>query len=127
MARVTVEEVKVILPVGYQLTDPQIQASIDAASCIVDTIALGCASDMSEACLKQVELYLSAHYATVSDQAMSLASETESCGTSSVRYNNGQTGMLSTTFGQMANTLSQGCLDAYDKQEVGIFSLGGCV
>lgn len=125
MARVTVEEVRIILPSETQLTDQQIQAAIDAATCLVDQIASGCASDLSEECLKQVELYLSAHFAATTENTLSIQSETDPCCGGSVTYGFkfGQ-GINGTPFGQLANTLSHGCLAEYDKQPANIFSIG---
>lgn len=125
MARVTVEEVRVILPASTQLTDPQIQASIDAAHCVVNDIAAGCASGKSEDCLKQIELYLSAHYAAATENTLTISSETDPCcgGSASYGFKFGE-GVKGTPFGQMANTLSGGCLAEQDKQPVGFFSIG---
>lgn len=124
MARATVAEVRVILPAGTLLTDPQIQAAIDAATCIVDQIALGCASTLSDECLKQVEIYLSAHYAAATEIALSLKSETDPCGGSaSYGFTMGE-GVKGSPFGQLANTLSGGCLAEQDKQPVNLFSIG---
>lgn len=126
MARVTVEEVRVILPTGTTLTDPQIQASIDAATCIVDMLALEyCMEGVSEECLKQIELYLSAHIAACTENTLSMSSETDACcgGSASYGFKFGE-GVKGTPYGQTANTLSCGCLAEFDKQPVGIYSLG---
>lgn len=125
MARVTVEEARVVLPAGTTLTDPQIQAAIDAATCTVDAIAESCGAGLSEACLKQVELYLSAHYAAATENTLSLSSEKDACCDSSAVYGfKFGPGVMGTPFGQMANTLSQGCLAEMDKRPVGFHSIG---
>lgn len=125
MARATIADVRAILPASTQLTDAQIQAAIDAATCIVDRIALGCAKHLSEECLKQVEIYLSAHYASVTENTLSLSSETDSCSDSSVTYGfKFGKGVMGTPFGQMANTLSGGCLAELDKQPARMFTIG---
>ncbi len=121
----TVDQVKAILPASTELTDPQIQAAIDAAACLVDQIAVGCASGLTDACLTQVHIYLSAHFCAVTENALSLSSETDPCcgGSASYGFKFGE-GVKGTPFGQMANTLSGGCLAEYDKQPAGIFSIG---
>jgi len=123
--RTTLEKVKAILPTGTTLTEPQIQAAIDAATCMVDQIAVGCASDLTDACLTQVETYLSAHFAAVTDNTLTLKSEKDPCcgGSATYGFQFGE-GVKGTPFGQMANTLSGGCLAEYDKQPVGMFSIG---
>ena len=128
MSRVTVEEVRVILPDDTQLTDQQIQAAIYAATCVVDQIAGGCADDLTEDCLKQVELYLAAHYCAATENTLSKTSETDPCCGGSVSYGFvlGK-GVMGSPFGQMANTLSHNCLAEQDMMNVGIFSLGAPV
>lgn len=125
MPRVTAAEVRVILPAGSILTDPQLDAAIAAASCSVDDIAEGCASGMSDACLKQVELYLSAHYAAATENTLSVTSERDACSDSSAVYGfKFGAGVMGTPFGQMANTLSRGCLAELDARPVGFYSIG---
>lgn len=125
MARVTAIEVRVILPASTALTDPQIDAAIAAATCIVDQIAAGCGEDLTVDCLKQVELYLSAHYAAATENSLTLKSEKSPCGGGSATYGfQFGEGVKGTPFGQMANTLSGGCLVEYDKQPVNLFSVG---
>ena len=125
MARVTVAEVRVILPTGTTLTDAQIQAAIDAATCVVDQVAAGCAAGLSEACLRQVELYLAAHYAAGTENTLSIQSEKDGCCDGSVTYGfQFGPGIMGTPFGQLANTLSGGCLVAQDKPAARLFSIG---
>jgi len=125
MLRVTAAEVRVILPAGTALTDAQNDAAIAAATCLVDQIAAGCGEDLSADCLKQVELYLSAHYAAATENTLTLKSEKDPCGGGSATYGfQFGEGVKGTPFGQMANTLSGGCLAEYDKQPVNLFSLG---
>lgn len=125
MARVTATEVRVILPAETQLTDPQIEAAIEAATCAVDQVAASCGSHLTTACLKQVELYLSAHFAAVTENTLSVSSETDPCcgGQATYGFKFGE-GVKGTPFGQMANTLSNGCLAEMDKQPVNLFSIG---
>lgn len=123
--RTTIPEVKIILPTETTLTDPQIQAAIDAATTVVDQIEIGCGSDLSIASLLQVETYLSAHFAAVTENTLTLVSETDpTCGGRAVYGFKFGEGVKGTPFGQMANTLSCGCLVEQDKQPVGLFSIG---
>lgn len=125
MPRATISDVSSILPTSTQLTDSQIQASIDAATCVVDQIALGCAAHLTDACLTQVEIYLSAHYAAVTENTLTLTSENSDCADSSVTYGfKFGEGVMGTPFGQMANTLSSGCLKNQDKTPAAMFSIG---
>jgi hypothetical protein len=107
------------------LTDDQVQAAIDAAGCIVDQIAYGCASHLSDACLTQVHIYLSAHYAAATENTLSISSETDPCcgGSAVYGFKFGE-GVKGTPFGQMANTLSSGCLAELDKQPADMLTIG---
>lgn len=123
--RTAIDKVKAILPASTTLTDPQIQAAIDAATCVVDQIALGCADHLTDACLIQVETYLSAHFAASIENTLSLSSEKDGCADSSVTYGfKFGEGILGTPYGMNANMLSGGCLHEMDKQPVNIFSIG---
>ena len=125
MPRVTATEVRTILPTHTTLTDPQINAAIAAANCLVDQLAAGCGEDLSVDCLKQVELYLSAHYAAATENTLTLKSEKDPCGGGSATYGfQFGEGVKGTPFGQMANTLSGGCLAEFDKQPAGMFAIG---
>lgn len=125
MARVTATEVRIILPASTQLTDPQITAAIDAATCVVDQAAASCASHLTVACLKQVELYLSAHFAAATENTLTLTSESDECSGSREVYGfKFGEGVRGTPFGQMANTMSGGCLAELDKQPASLFSIG---
>ena len=122
--RTTIDAVKLILPVT-NLTDDQINAAIDAATCVIDQVAVSeCGSALSEECLLQAETYLAAHFAAVTDNTLSLASETDGCGDKVTYGFKFGEGIKSTSFGQTANTLTCGCLAEFDKQPVGIFSIG---
>lgn len=123
--RVTATDVRVILPASTALTDPQIAAAIAAATTIVDRIAAGCGDELTDAELVQVELYLSAHFAAVTENTLTLESEKSPCGVGSVSYGfKFDKGVMGTPFGQMANTLSGGCVAEFDKQPANIFSIG---
>ena len=121
----TVEQVKAILPTATTLTDPQIEAAIAAAKCVVDQAAASCASGLSDECLTQVHIYLSAHFAAVTEFTLSLSSETDpSCGARVVYGFKLGEGVKGSPFGQMANTLSCGCLAEFDKQPINIETFG---
>lgn len=121
----TVAQVRVILPATTKLEDPQIQASIDAAVCVVDTIALGCAAGLTEACLTQVHIYLSAHYCAATEFTLNISSESDKCSGSTAKYGwDLGKGVMGSPFGQLANTISGGCLAELDKQPARLFSIG---
>lgn len=127
MARTDIAKVKAILPSGTTLTDPQIQAAIDAATCVIDQIAAGCGAHLSIECLLQAETYLAAHYCAVTENTLSLSSEKDGCcGGSAVYGFQFGPGVMGTPFGQMANTLTGGCLLAHDLPPARIFSIGTC-
>lgn len=124
MARTDITKVRAILPTSTKLTDPQIQAAIDAATCEVDSI-VDCASNLTAACLIQVETWLSAHTAAAIENTLSLASETDPCsgGKATYGFKFGE-GVKGTPYGMKANSLSGGCLAELDKQPINIISLG---
>lgn len=125
MARVTTAEVRVILPAETGLTDAQITAAITAANVLVNRIAAGCGQDLAADDLVQVELYLSAHFAAATENTLSISSETDPCCGGQAKYGFvfGE-GIKGTPFGQMANTLSGGCLAEFDKTPAAIWSIG---
>lgn len=125
MARVTIDNVTAILPTSTTLTGPQIQAAIEAATCLVDQVAESCGSHLSESCLIQIETYLAAHFASVTENTLSLKSEKDGCSGASVTYGfEFGEGIKGTPFGQMANTLSGGCLAEFDKTPINFISIG---
>jgi len=129
MPRATVESVKAILPTGTTLTDPQINAAILPANCTVDQVVTDCIYTFSENCLKQMENQLAAHYAAATENTLSLKSEKDGCSDASATYGfEFGEGIMGTPFGQMANTLSRGCLKDFDKPPAMFMSLGsvGC-
>ena len=124
-ARTTEADVRAILPASTALTTAQIDAAIAAATCVVDQAALGCSDHLTDECLKQVETYLAAHFCAVTENTLTKSSEKDACTGSSVSYGfEFGEGVKGTPFGQMANTLSGGCLAEQDKQPVNLFSIG---
>lgn len=125
MTRAKIAEVKKILPITTGLEDDQVQAAIDAATCVVDQAEAGCSSHLTTECLKQVEIYLSAHFAAATEFTLSLSSEKDTCTGASVKYGfEFGEGVKGSPFGQMANMLSGGCLAEQDKQPVNLFVIG---
>lgn len=106
------------------LTDDQLNMAINASFCIVQQLETGCGSDLSDECLTSIQLYLSAHFATVMNPGISV-SETK-FENSSKKFNVGKqgTGILGTPYGQTANTLSNGCLAQIDMNPSGLFVIG---
>jgi len=121
----TVNKVRLILPCQTQLGNEQIQAAIDAAKCVVDQAAARCASHLPSDCLTQIHTYLSAHFAAVTENTLSISSETDPCcgGSAVYGFKFGE-GVKGTPFGMMANTLSGGCLAELDKQPPNLFCIG---
>lgn len=117
----TIAEVRVIIndtTEPYLVTDDQVQAAIDAANCIVQDMYVNCScgNGLTDACLTIVATWLAAAFCAIMYPYLNLASKTDECADSSVKFNvSTGKGVLGTTFGQAANTISQGCLAEYDK------------
>lgn len=121
------DDVRNILPADIVFTDDQIQAAIDASQCIIDQFSdTFCAVSYSALCLDQIHLYLAAHFLAVTNPTLTISSESsDECCRASVKYGwSFDKGILGTPFGQMANTLSGGCLQEFDKRPANIFSIG---
>lgn len=125
MARVTQTEVEAVIP-GTSLTD--LTPFIDSANLIVNKLSTtSCGDGLSEDELTKIELWLSAHYAAVADPDVAKKSERfEQYSVSFSRGGDGGSGVMSTQYGQMANTLSGGCLAEMDKTPVSMYSIGSC-
>jgi hypothetical protein len=125
MSRVTSAEVLVLIP-DTSIAD--LTAFITAASLLVDRLEDSpCGEDLTTAELKEVERWLTAHYAAVSDPTLALESEKfEGASSKFSRGNSGSmTGIMSTQFGQMANTLSGSCLINMDLKTTSFNASGG--
>lgn len=110
MARVTDAEVRLLIP-GTTIAD--LTPFINGASMMVDRLAASpCGSSLTSDQLKEIEKWLSAHFATVSDPSLGITSQTikGSSVTASRGNVNSMDGIMSTQFGQTANSLSGGCL-----------------
>lgn len=124
---ITIQDVRDILPADTILTDDQIQAAIDASQCIIDQFSDSfCGASYSANCLDQIHKYLAAHFCAVTERTLSLSSESsDTCCRASVKYGfQFGEGIKGTPFGQMANTLSGGCLAEWDKQPPNMFAIG---
>lgn len=123
----TPSEVKAIT--GSTLDDPAIAPFLTAASCIIGSIEDDCASWVTGDCLTQAEMYLAAHLlisSNVGEDSRTIAKESIR-GIYSVEYLSSKmegSGVLSTTFGKTANTLTGGCLAELDKQPINMLSIG---
>lgn len=125
MSTITISQVRAILPVSTGLLDPQIQAAIDAACCIVERIATGCASHLTSECIDQIAIYLSAHFSAVTENTLSISKETDACCGSEMTYGfKFGKGIDGTPFGQMANLLSDGCLAQQQKMKAMLYTIG---
>ncbi len=115
---------------GADLTDPFITPFITAANCIIDRVAATCPT-LTNSCLKQAEVWLSAHMMAVTgvgQEAGAGSVKTERFENYSITWANNQgtgEGVLSTSYGQMANTLTNGCLVELDKRQATIGFFGG--
>lgn len=105
MSRVTDSEVKALLT-----TDREVKPFIETASLLVDELLVG--QGMSDARLKQVELYLSAHYLAIAEERGALLSSEKGDSKDEYGVAQGQ-GLTLTRFGQQALALdSSGVLSA---------------
>lgn len=125
MPRATEDHVRNILPSDSNLTTVQIVAAISAATCVVDQLESGLCSHLNQQCLLEIERYLAAHNAAVSENTLSLSAEKDGCSETSATYGfKFGEGIKGTPFGQTANTISGGALAEMDKQPVRMFSIG---
>lgn len=114
MARVTDAEVRVLIP-DTSILD--LSPFINVANSMVNQIATGCASGLSEEQLTDVELYLSAHFVSISDPSVALVKEKFENAENTYQTGTFGQGVLSTNFGQTADMLSGGCLSQAQKPD----------
>ena len=118
--RATDAEVRDIIP---KTSIDDLTPFINAANSVVDTLT-DC--DLSDSQLLQVEIWLSAHYAAVTDPSLAMKVEKfENASNTYARGVSDKGGILSTQYGQMANTLSNGCLVELDMRKASFFTVGG--
>jgi len=110
LARVTDAEVREVAPnLDASLS---LDAFITAADLVVDRIAAGCGSDFSDPLLKEISRWYSAHLATVaSPEARGLVKEKFEGAENTFQSFTAGSGVMSTQYGQMANQISNGCLE----------------
>ena len=98
MARVTSIEVKQVYP-----TDADISIFIDTATLLVDEELVS--KELSVSRLKQIELYLAAHFASVSLDFGGIVKRKAGDGEEMYQGTNSSKGLTSTPFGQQATAL----------------------
>lgn len=113
---------------GSTLEDSIIQPFIDAAGCVMAQVA-DCTADMTAACTDIAEAYVTAHLLTISPVGKGSGTITKETirGKYSVEYLVSQVnkgGILSSQWGQTANTMLGGCLAQIDKTPVSFHSIG---
>ncbi len=126
MTCIKVSDVEAILPDGVTLSETAIQMAITSAECTVAQVA-DCMAHLPSTCVTQTTIYLAAHYAAATDNSLSVKSEKDGCCDLSATYGfKFGEGILGTSFGINANTMSGGCLAELDKQPVSFHSIGSC-
>lgn len=126
MSRNTPEELKVIIP-ATSLVDPALQIYLDTADVLVTRLGTDNPGMFAENVLKNIELFLGAHYCTLSDPSLAVSREQFEGSSKSYQIGNisfSGNGLLGTKFGQSANTLSNGYLAEYDKTPSRVFVVG---
>lgn len=118
--RVTDPEVRAIIP---STSFDDLTPFIDSANVLVNRVAASpCGSGLSDTTLKEIEKWLSAHFASVSDPALSIVSESVKGSSTTISRGNSSSmdGIMGTQYGQMANSLSGGCLYEVTKPETSL-------
>jgi len=120
MARVSDTKVRNIRP-SDNITD--YSPFIESANVIVDDINTKFGKTFTEARLTQIELWLSAHYASAQDPLV--ARERFEQAEATYQVGNRQlSGIMSDKYGQTANTLAEGCLVELEKRSYSMKSKG---
>ena len=126
MARTDAAKVKEIT--GLTIDDSSIDPFINAANALINKVAAKC-PDLSDEDLENAETWLAAHLLVLSPVGKKAAQ------VKSERFENWQksfktgddsgSGIMSTSYGQMANTFTCGCLVELDKRRPSIDFAGG--
>lgn len=96
---------------------------IETASILVDQINSKFNKNFDDARLTLIEKWLSAHYGSVQDPMV--ARERFEQAEQTYQIGNRQLfGVMSDTYGQTANTLSEGCLLEFEKRQYTVASVG---
>ena len=116
---------------GSSLADAAIQPFIDAALCIALSVqACAVGAGVSDECLTTATAFIACHLLSgvgVGGSASKVKSK-ESFENWSVEYISGQyssSGVLSTSYGNIANSMLGGCLQEVDKRKPSLFFFGG--
>ncbi len=113
MARVNDADVRCLIP-STTLTD--LSAFIASSEIMVDDVASNYGSEFTDGKLKEIQRWLTAHLVAVVDPTVAIIEEkVEGSTVKAARGNTQLAGILSTQFGQMANSLSNGHLAELDK------------
>ena len=116
MSRATPAEVRAI-PLVTSLTDGEIQGWLDVAFTIVESKKSCIGTD--EDTLKNVELYLTAHFITMLNPggggSLVTSEKTKELATTYATQKEVAESINSTVYGNAANALASGCLSNYDK------------
>lgn len=124
MSRVSASQIRVII--ASTKTDSELQQIADIASRQVDRLAeTSCGSSFSADTLTDIELYLSAHLVALSDRNAFLQSEKFENYSATYQQQNVGDDLMSTTYGQAANMLSDGCLYKMGKERAQVVFFGG--
>lgn len=124
MSRVSASQIRVII--ASTKTDGELQQIADIASRQVDRLAeTACGSSFSGDTLTDIELYLSAHLVALSDRNAFLQSEKFENYSATYQQQNVGDDLMSTTYGQTANMLSDGCLYKMGKERAQVVFFGG--
>jgi hypothetical protein len=114
---------------GSTLSDSQLQPFVDAAQCLVASVA-ACAESkgVSQDCLDGAATWLAAHLLSGTslgaDSAVVKSEKFENYSVERIVGGYDGKGVLGTTYGQTANALTGGCLQQIDKAPASIAFFG---
>jgi hypothetical protein len=115
---------------GSTLTDLELQPFLDGADCIMERVST-CTTNkgVSSSCLDLAASYLASHLLSLSTVGKdSRTKKRETFENYTVEYAVAQVmgnGVMSTQYGQTANSILGGCLQEVDKQQANICFFGG--
>lgn len=117
-----------VLAIAPGITITPLLPFITAANFIVSDINDKCGKSFSEDRLKEIECWLSAHFAYMGSDTTSGTKKSESIakGDYSVSFSVASVGegITGTPYGQTANLLSEGCLAEWDKRQSQAYASG---
>ena len=122
-ARTTEADVLKIIP-ETSVTDMTIQ--ILCANGLTNRLAASsCGSSLTDDELFCIETYLAAHFVALADPTLLLTKEKVEDSESTFSRGNtaSKSGVMSTTYGQAANTMSNGCLQELESKKPSLFSV----